>query len=69
MAVVFFVGGAFEKFLIVSTFMLFGETGGEAEIGKLDVAFSVDEDVVGFDVTEIVIRYGARSSRICREER
>ena len=69
MAVVLFVGDTFEEFLVVSTFVFFGETGGEAEIGEFDVAFCIDEDVVGFDVTEIVIRYGGRSSRIRRDER
>ena len=32
--------------------MLFVETGGKTEIGELDVATTVEKDVVGFDITE-----------------
>ena len=56
MAVVFFVGDAFEEFLVVRTFMFFGKPGGEAEVGKFDVAFYVDEDVIGLNVTVIEVR-------------
>ena len=66
MAVVLFVGDTFEEFLVVSTFVFFGETGGEAEIGEFDVAFCIDEDVVGFDVTEIVIRYGGKRRKVTK---
>jgi hypothetical protein len=31
-----------------------GEASGKTEIGKLDVATSVQEDVVGFDITDSI---------------
>jgi hypothetical protein len=43
---------AAEQSLVVGGIVLFVESGGEAEIGKLDVASAVDEDVVGLDVTD-----------------
>ena len=41
----------FHELLVVCVFMLRVEAGGEAEIGKFYVAASIEEDVVGFDVS------------------
>lgn len=34
--------------------MFLGEASGETEIGELDVAASVQENVVGFDITDSI---------------
>lgn len=37
--------------MVVGGVVLLVETGGETKVGEFDVAGTVDEDVVGFDVT------------------
>ena len=42
--------GAAEQLLIVGRLVLLVEAGREAEVGELEVAVAVEEDVVGLDV-------------------
>lgn len=46
------VGAAFEETLIVVLVVCLVEAGREAEVGELDVTIFIDEDVVGFDITD-----------------
>lgn len=46
------VGAAFEETLVIVLVVGFVKTGRETEVGKLDVAIFIDEDVVGFDITD-----------------
>lgn len=40
-----------KQLLVVGRVVLLVEPGGETKVGQLDVTLSVDQDVVGFDVT------------------
>ena len=44
--------GRFEQLLVIAIFVLGVEAGAEAEVGQLDVSTAVEEDVVGFDVSD-----------------
>lgn len=46
------VGAAFEETLVVILVVGFVETSREAKVGELDVAIFINEDVVGFDITD-----------------
>ena len=40
-----------EELLVVGCFVFLVEASGETKVGELDVTASVEEDVVGFDIT------------------
>lgn len=46
------IGAAFEETLVIVLVVRLVKTGREAEVRELDVAIFIDEDVVGFDITE-----------------
>lgn len=46
------IGAAFEETLVIVLVVRLVKTGREAEVGELDVAIFIDEDVVGFDITD-----------------
>lgn len=49
------LGVTAEQLLVVGSFVLLVETGGETKVGKLNVSTAVEEDVVGFDVTNVTL--------------
>jgi hypothetical protein len=53
-------GFAVHELFVVGLFVLFVEAGGEAEVGELDVSATIEEDVIGFDVTGDVSICGGR---------
>ena len=45
------VGGIFEQLLIVGIVMLLLHTSGQAEIRKFDMTTTIQENIIGFDIT------------------
>lgn len=46
------IRAAFEETLVIVLVVRLVKTGRETEVGELDVAIFVDEDVIGFDITD-----------------